>query len=49
MREHLYRPLDTDLIAGDCQLANTVIAEESGKLPLHPMQVLARAYGLPDD
>ncbi len=38
---------ETDLVAGDCQLANTAIAEGTGKQPIHPMQVLARAYGLP--
>jgi glycerol-3-phosphate dehydrogenase subunit C len=37
---------DTDLVAGDCQLANTAIREGTGKQPIHPIQVLARAYGL---
>ena len=37
---------DTDLVAGDCHLANTAIAEETAKVPVHPVQVLARAYGL---
>jgi len=37
---------DTDLVAGDCQLSNTAIAEGTGKAPVHPIQVLARAYGL---
>jgi len=36
----------TDLVAGDCHLANTAIAEETAKVPVHPVQVLARAYGL---
>ncbi len=35
-------------IAGDCALANGVITEETGRKPLHPIQVLARAYGLPE-
>ncbi len=40
------RESDATLIAGDCQLANVAIHEGSGKPPIHPMQVLARAYGL---
>jgi Fe-S oxidoreductase len=34
------------LIAGDCHLANTAINEDAHRQPLHPLQVLARAYGL---
>jgi Fe-S oxidoreductase len=37
---------DTDLVAGDCHLSNTAITEGTGKQPVHPLQVLARAYGL---
>ena len=37
---------DTELVAGDCHLANTAIAEETRTVPVHPVQVLARAYGL---
>jgi Fe-S oxidoreductase len=37
---------ETELVAGDCHLANTAIVEATGKLPSHPLQVLARAYGL---
>ena len=33
---------DTDLVVGDCHLANTAIREGTGKTPLHPLQVLAR-------
>jgi len=40
------RDADTDLVTGDCHLSNTAIAEATGKVPLHPVQVLARAYGL---
>ncbi|MGZ4756664.1 MAG: heterodisulfide reductase-related iron-sulfur binding cluster, partial [Acidimicrobiia bacterium] len=36
---------DADLIAGDCHLSNTAIKEGTGKTPVHPLQVLARAYG----
>jgi Fe-S oxidoreductase len=42
------RESDADLIAGDCQLSNTAITEGAGKRPVHPLQVLARAYGLGD-
>ena len=37
---------DAELVAGDCHLANGAIAEDAGKVPLHPMQVLARAVRL---
>ena len=36
------------VVAGDCHLANTAIKEATAKTPSHPMQVLARAYGLDD-
>jgi glycerol-3-phosphate dehydrogenase subunit C len=36
----------TDLVAGDCHLANTAIREATSASPLHPVQVLARAYGI---
>ncbi len=40
------RESEAELVAGDCQLANVAIREDAGKQPLHPLQVLARAYGL---
>lgn len=40
------RETDTELVAGDCHLANTAIREDVGTTPVHPLQVLARAYGL---
>ena len=40
------REATTDLVAGDCHLANTAIREGTAKAPLHPIQVLARAYGI---
>ena len=43
------REATTDLIAGDCQLANTAIREATTKVPVHPIQVLAHAYGLEGD
>lgn len=36
-----------DAISGDCHLANTAIAEQTGLTPLHPLQIIARAYGIP--
>ena len=38
-----------DVITGDCHLANTAIAEQTGLKPLHPLQILARAYGIPQE
>ena len=40
---------DAELVAGDCHLANTAIREDTARVPLHPVQVLARAYGLDAD
>jgi Fe-S oxidoreductase len=40
---------ESELVTGDCHLANTAIREATGKVPVHPVQVLARAYGLDDD
>ena len=36
-------------VAGDCHLANNAILEGTGERPLHPLQVMARAYGLAED
>lgn len=38
-----------DVVAGDCHLANTAITEQTGQHPLHPLQLLARAYGIADE
>lgn len=38
-----------EVVAGDCHLANTVIVEQTGRVPLHPIQVIARAYGIPEE
>ncbi|HEX6311100.1 MAG TPA: heterodisulfide reductase-related iron-sulfur binding cluster [Acidimicrobiia bacterium] len=43
------RESDAQLIAGDCQLSNTAIFEQTAKQPVHPLQVLARAYGLEEE
>jgi glycerol-3-phosphate dehydrogenase subunit C len=40
---------DGDIVTGDCHLANTAIAEQTGTAPLHPLQVFARAYGIEDE
>jgi glycerol-3-phosphate dehydrogenase subunit C len=37
-----------DVVAGDCHLANTAITERTGRVPLHPIQLVARAYGIPE-
>ncbi len=36
----------SQLLSGDCHLANTAITEVTSRVPLHPLQVLARAYGI---
>jgi glycerol-3-phosphate dehydrogenase subunit C len=40
---------DAQLVAGDCQLANVAIDERTGRRPVHPLQVLARAYGVEEN
>ncbi len=40
---------DSDAVAGDCHLANTVIMEHTGTPAVHPIQIIARAYGIPDE
>lgn len=36
----------SEVVAGDCHLANTAITEQTGESPLHPLEVMARAYGI---
>ena len=43
------RSSNAELVAGDCNLANNAIHEETDIRPVHPMQVMARAYGLDPD
>ncbi len=38
-----------DVVAGDCHLANTAINEQTGNKPVHPLQMIARAYGIPEE
>ena len=40
---------EADVVVGDCHLANGAIIQETGKVPLHPLQFLARAYGIPEE
>ena len=40
---------DGDTVAGDCHLANTAILEQTGRAPVHPIQIIARAYGIPEE
>jgi glycerol-3-phosphate dehydrogenase subunit C len=35
-----------DVVCGDCHLANGSITQETGLRPVHPLQLLARAYGI---
>jgi Fe-S oxidoreductase len=45
----LIRKANGDVVAGDCHLANTAITEQTGEAPLHPMQLIARAYGIAEE
>ena len=38
-----------DVVVGDCHLANGAINEQTGQVSLHPLQVVARAYGIPEE
>jgi glycerol-3-phosphate dehydrogenase subunit C len=38
-----------DVVVGDCHLANSGILQETGRTPRHPLSVVARAYGLPEE
>lgn len=38
-----------EILAGDCHLANTSISEETSRGVFHPIQVVARAYGLDEE
>jgi len=40
---------DGDTVAGDCHLANTAIVEQTGHESRHPLQIIARAYGIADE
>lgn len=38
-----------EVVAGDCHLANGAIVQETGKRPVHPIQLVARAYGIEEE
>jgi Fe-S oxidoreductase len=38
-----------DTVAGDCSLAHIAIVQETGKQPVHPVQLFARAYGIEEE
>ena len=37
------------VVCGDCHLANGSIEQETGTRPVHPIQLMARAYGIPEE
>ncbi len=43
------RAAGNDVVCGDCHLANGAIDQETGSRPLHPIQLIARAYGIPEE
>jgi glycerol-3-phosphate dehydrogenase subunit C len=43
------RRADGEVVAGDCHLANTAISEQTGQKPMHPLQLIARAYGISEE
>lgn len=43
------RDAEPDVIATDCPLAAIQMNQVLGRHPVHPIQVLCRAYGLPED
>ena len=47
--KHAIEKAGGDVVAGDCHLANGAITEETGRTPMHPIQVIARAYGIPEE
>ena len=40
---------NNQIVAGDCHLANTAINEQTGIIAQHPLQVVARAYGIAEE
>jgi glycerol-3-phosphate dehydrogenase subunit C len=38
----------SEVVTGDCHLANGAITEETGAVPMHPLSFMARAYGIPE-
>ena len=40
---------DPTVVAGACDLANTAIRQGTGRISRHPLQIIARAYGIPEE
>lgn len=38
----------SEVVTGDCHLANGAITEETGAVPMHPLTFVRKAYGLPE-
>jgi Fe-S oxidoreductase len=38
-----------EVVCGDCHLANGAIEQETGRRPVHPIRLFARAYGIPEE
>jgi len=38
-----------EVVAGDCVVANLAIEQQTGREVRHPLQIMARAYGIADD
>ena len=38
-----------EVVGGDCHLANGAIEQEAGTRPVHPIQLMAHAYGIPQE
>ena len=43
------RAAGNEVVCGDCHLANGSIEQETGIRPVHPIQLFARAYGIPEE
>ena len=43
------RAAGNEVVCGDCTLANGAIYQETGQRPLHPISLVARAYGIPEE
>ena len=39
----------SEAVVGDCHLANTAIDEQTGAGAVHPLNIVARAYGIPEN
>jgi Fe-S oxidoreductase len=39
----------SEAVVGDCHLANTAITEQTGAGAVHPLNIVARAYGIPEN